>query len=231
MLNRVVWGLGEVIETFWPKMLLSNVDFPALGRPIKQTIPAFIGSYCTILAYSMQKTSDEALVRQIQEGSILAFEILVKRYQTGLSHFVYRIVFDEKTAEEVVQDSFFSVYKSVDRIDTHRKFSTYLFTIAKNQAISALRSLKKTVSLEEETAIETDESIYEKLSAQERHDGIKTALGQISQHNRQIIELYYFADLSYEEIARKVKLPINTVRTRLRRGKAELQKILRYEAD
>src|SRR5437868_10882522 len=108
----------------------------------------------------MDKKTDLELVLAIQEGDILAFEVLVKRYQYGLLAFTYRIVHDEATAQEVVQDAFVKVYKYVDRVDPARKFSTYLFEITKNTAISALRAKKHTVSLEEVGEIAQDESFY-----------------------------------------------------------------------
>jgi RNA polymerase sigma-70 factor (ECF subfamily) len=174
----------------------------------------------------MEKKTDEALVVEIQEGNILAFETLVGRYQRGLLSFVYRIVWDEKTAEEVVQDAFFSVYRSIGSIDTSKKFSTYMFTLAKNAAISALRKRKPSVKLEEMMWVEDDEPFYEKLLRDDLHESVSAAIQSLPHKYQQVIDLYYFQDLSYEEVSQKLKLPVNTVRTHLKRAKEALKKKL-----
>lgn len=179
----------------------------------------------------MQEKSDEELVSEIQTGNVLAFEALVKRYQNRLVGFIYRLTKDYPLSEEIVQDALFSIYKSIDRIDTKQKFSTYLFVVAKNTAISRLRSQKKTISLTEITLAETDEIIYEKLTHNETKETIQRALSSLTSQQREVIKLYYFADLAYEEISQRLKLPLNTVRTHLRRGRESLKKILNYEND
>ena len=178
----------------------------------------------------MEQKTDEELIRQIQKGDVLAFEILVKRYQRRLFSFVFRVVYDAHAAEEVVQDALFGVYKTIDRVNTTKKFSSYLFTIAKNIAISYLRRRKQTVSLEaiEEQASE-EETFYEGFVNAEQQHHLKEAINQLEKKYRDVVTLYYFDDLSYEEISRKLKLPVNTVRTHLFRAKGELRKVLHYE--
>lgn len=178
----------------------------------------------------MDTKTDEALVADIQQGDVLAFEILVKRYQRRLFSFVSHIIYDAHAAEEVVQDALFDTYKTIDRVDTTKKFSSYLFTIAKNKAISYLRRMKHAVSLDatQEQADE-EETIYEHLVEAEKNHRVKDAIDALEEKYRRVITLYYFDDLSYEEISKKVKLPVNTVRTHLFRAKGALRKILNYE--
>jgi RNA polymerase sigma-70 factor (ECF subfamily) len=177
----------------------------------------------------MEARSDEALVASIQEGEVYAFEHLVKRYQRRLHSFVLRAVRDDQAAADVVQESFISVYKTIDRIDTNKKFSIYLFSIARNNSISYLRAKKKQVSLEDIVLIEEDESLYEKIAVGERQHVVRKALSLLEDKYRQVIRLYYFDDLSYEEIGKAMRLPINTVRTHLFRAKEMLRKLLPYE--
>lgn len=177
----------------------------------------------------MHNQTDEALIQCVKEGEITSYELLVKRYEGKLIRFVTRIVKDRHSAEEVVQDSFFAIYTHIDRIDTSRKFTTYLFEIAKNTALSLLRKRKPSVSLEEIEEIATDESLYEYLLGQERADRIGQALDGLDHKYERVIRLYYFDSLSYEEIGRRLKLPVNTVRTHLSRAKRGLKKLLTYE--
>lgn len=174
----------------------------------------------------MRERSDEELVVAVVEGDVFAFEYLVKRYQKRLHSFVLHVVGDDQAAADVVQESFISLYKTIDRVDTKKRFSTYVFSIARNRAISYLRSVQKTVSLEDVVIIDDDESLYEKISAAERRHTVRKALSKLEEKYRKVIRLYYFDDLSYEEISSCMRLPINTVRTHLFRAKEALRKLL-----
>ncbi len=170
--------------------------------------------------------TDQELVRATQEGSIQAFEDLVKKYQNKLVVFVTRLTHDPSLADDIVIDTLFSLYKTIDRVNTSKKFSSYLYTMVRNAAYSALRQQKNHVSLAEALAV-PDEAQHE-YSFVDEHDRqrIQSALQKIPTRYATVLGLYYFDELSYEEIARKVRLPINTVRTHLARGKAALKKIL-----
>lgn len=177
----------------------------------------------------MDERTDEELVKDIQEGSISAFETLVRRYEDRLLSFVYRILENEFDTQEVVQDTFFKVYTVIDQVNPKLKFSSYIFQIAKNASISSLRRRRPSVTLTENTAIETDEKIYENLARQDESQKIKKAIASLPVKYKKVIELYYFYDLAYEEISRKLKIPINTVRTHLARAKTALHKYLKHE--
>jgi RNA polymerase sigma-70 factor, ECF subfamily len=187
------------------------------------TVPDFI---CLLYYNLMEARSDEALVEAIQEGDVFAFEPLVKRYLKRLHSFVLHIVRDDQAASDVVQESLISLYKTIDRIDTTKKFSIYVFSIARNTAISYLRTRKKQVSLEDVVLIDEDEKLYEGLIAADRRHTVGAALAKLEQKYRKVIRLYYFDDLSYEEIGRVMRIPVNTVRTHLFRAKQILKKLL-----
>lgn len=174
----------------------------------------------------MNDLSDEALVYDVQEGSIAAFEVLVARYQTKLHSFVTYLIHDPEAAEDVVQESFISLYKTIDRVDTRKKFSSYLFSVTRNFAISFLRSKKQHAPLREalDTAAgETPEEEYEQKDTAMR---VEKALDMIDNKYRKVLSLYYYDNLSYEEIGKRLDIPVNTVRTHLRRAKEALKKVL-----
>ena len=178
----------------------------------------------------MKTLTDEELVRAIQDGDILAYEELVKRYQHGLFVFVMRIVHDEAVASDITQNSLVKVYQVIDRINTQKKFSTFVFEIAKNAAISELRRKKHQVSLEEIVDFAEEESFLEELYRTDLKNQVRESVLKLPPKYRRVISLYYFEDLSYEEIGKKLRFPLNTVRTHLKRGKKQLKKILqRYE--
>lgn len=172
--------------------------------------------------------TDERLVETVQNGDIAAFEILVKRYQKRLLAFVLRILRDEDDASDAVQEALFKAYKAMDRIDTERKFSTYLFGIAKNEAINLLRRRKKHLTLDTVSVPETGGlTVFEQTAFLELREKLQIALRRMDRKYRKIITLYYFHDLHYDEIAKKLAIPVNTVRTHLKRGKERLGKELR----
>ncbi len=178
----------------------------------------------------MNTKPDEQLVLAIREGNVLAYEELVKRYQRGLYVFVFRIIHNEDAAKDIVLESLFKVYQNIDKIDVKRKFLTYVFEIAKNAAISELRRQKYNVSLEEIVDVQEEESFVEELYRSDMAQQIRQEISKLSSKHQQVIRLYYYEELSYEEISAKLKVPLNTVRTYLRRAKIQLKhKLLTYE--
>ncbi len=177
----------------------------------------------------MNRKTDEELVTAVRQGDIASYEKLVTRYQRGLYSFIMRFLHDEAMAADVVQESLFKVYQVIDRIDTSKKFSTFVFEIAKNNAISLLRKQKKNVSLENVADVEEDESFIEQYLRADVADSVRVAVNTLPEKYRDVITLYYFDDLSYEEVSKTLHVPINTVRTHLKRAKEQLKKIIPYE--
>src|SRR4030042_3294402 len=178
----------------------------------------------------MNRQTDEELVRMVQEGDIIAFETLVRRYQQRLFVFVNRFVRSDKDSEEIIQDSLVKLYVNIGAVDTEKRLSSYLFGIAKNTAYTLLRKRGfPAIPFDDVEEIETDARIYEKLVQKENNETVRKALSSIDHKYRKILKLYYFDDLSYEEISERESLPLNTVRTRLRRAKDALKLILSYE--
>lgn len=165
-------------------------------------------------------------MREVQTGSISAFETLVRRWEKPLISFVHRIVNNRHESEDIVQDTLFSIYRGVDRIDTAKKFSSYLFTAAKNTALSHIRKHKITVPLNEHVAGDDDETLYDHMEKEETSKQLREIMQKLDLQYRQPLELYYFFDLSYEEISRKLQIPLNTVKTNIRRGKEALKELL-----
>jgi RNA polymerase sigma-70 factor, ECF subfamily len=170
--------------------------------------------------------SDRELIQEIQNGNILAYEQLVCRYQRGLYVFVLRRVGNEHEAQEIVQDALYKVYQTIDRIDVERKFSTYVFEIAKNLAISFLRVRKPKISLDIVAQMNDDTSLYEAIAKKETRETVQKAVRQLPKNYRDVITLYYFRDLSYVEVGKSLGIPLNTVRTHLRRARKLLKQLL-----
>ncbi|HSX48850.1 MAG TPA: RNA polymerase sigma factor [Candidatus Saccharimonadales bacterium] len=169
---------------------------------------------------------DRNLVNEIKNGNVLAFEILVKRYQRPFYSFVFKITGNDLIVEDILQETFLKIYKNIDKFDIKRKFSTWAFEIAKNTAISHLRKEKSKVSLKN-IDISIDETHYENAIKQENKRVIGKILNKMDSKYKSAVKLFYFDELSYKEISDKLNLPINTVRTRISRGKKIVSDVLR----
>ena len=177
----------------------------------------------------MSEFTDEQLVALIKKGEILSYEELVHRYEEKLLRFVRRWLRDSHDVEEVVQDSLFKMYLGINKIDEKRKFSSYLYAIAKNESISKIRSKKDTLPLLEYVIGADGEKIYEKLINREKNDLLHQAMNKLSEIQKSVLKMYFFEELSYKKIQAKLGLPINTVKTLLRRSKINLAKKLKNE--
>jgi RNA polymerase sigma factor (sigma-70 family) len=155
--------------------------------------------------------------------------VLVRRFEKKLYMFVFGIVKREDDAKDVVQDTFIRVYEHVDRFDVRRNFSAYLYASAKNEAISLLRKRKHSVSLEDIELVDEKQKPEEALMTKSTNEALHRAIGTLDGKYQRVVRLYYFHDLSYEEIAHRLSLPLNTVRTYLRRAKIQLKSLLAHE--
>jgi RNA polymerase sigma-70 factor (ECF subfamily) len=175
----------------------------------------------------MYDEPDEGIVAKIQAGEIQLFEVILRRYQKKLLTFIYSIVGSEADADDIVQDAFISVYKHIDNLDPARKFSPYLFQTAKNMAYSFFRERpRRQVNLDNIGEIEFDAGIFEQLVEEEEYNKVKQILSRMDIKYSRMLRYYYLEDLSYMEISRKEKIPLNTVRTRIKRAKDIFRKLL-----
>jgi RNA polymerase sigma-70 factor (ECF subfamily) len=162
----------------------------------------------------------------------------VSRYEKRVINYVYRITHRYEEAHDLAQEIFVKVYLALDRYDPKYQFSTWLFRIAQNSAIDALR--KKSISevplarpaSDEEGAPREREfadggvSPYRALKNKQLSAAIDTAVAKLPSDYRELIQLRHFAELSYEEIASMKKLPLGTVKNKLFRARNLLKDAL-----
>lgn len=184
-----------------------------------------------------EQLDDRTLVTRILGGEADLFTTLVTRYEKRVINYVYRITHRYEDAHDLAQDIFVKVYLALDRYDPKYQFSTWLFRIAQNSAIDALR--KKTLQEVSLTRPTEDEpggkerefadhgvSPYRALKNKELSAAIDEAVGKLPSDYRELIQLRHFAELSYEEIASMKKLPLGTVKNKLFRARNLLKDAL-----
>jgi RNA polymerase sigma-70 factor (ECF subfamily) len=181
---------------------------------------------------------DRTLVERILGGDRDLFTTLVGRYEKRLINYVYRITHRYEEAHDLAQEIFVKVYLALDRYDPKYQFSTWLFRIAQNSAIDALR--KKSISEVPLARQSSDEepqgkerefaddgiSPYRALKNKQLSAAIDKAVERLPADYRELIQLRHFAELSYEEIASMKKLPLGTVKNKLFRARNLLKESL-----
>lgn len=180
---------------------------------------------------------DRSLVGRILGGERDLFTTLVARYEKRIINYVYRITHRYEEAHDLAQEIFVKVYLALDRYDPKYQFSTWLFRIAQNSAIDALR--KKSIaevplgrpaddepSPKEREFADDGVSPYRALKNKQLSAAIDDAVGKLPADYRELIQLRHFAELSYEEIASMKKLPLGTVKNKLFRARNLLKEAL-----
>lgn len=190
-----------------------------------------------MLDKSLTELSDEELIAEYQQNNTLqAFEILVQRYKNPLTNFVYRFLGDYEACTDVVQETMIKFYKNKDSYKSVAKFSTWIYTIAGNLARTEYQRRKRRQFFSINSYGEEKEN-YEIPDERYRPDvitdsGIKDkiiqkALLKVSTAYRQAVILRDIQELSYEEIAEIMGIEVGTVKSRINRGRAQLQKLLK----
>jgi len=181
------------------------------------------------------KYSDEKLILRFQEGDINAYNELVKRYKDRLLNFVLRYFNNVEQAEDVVQDTLIKLYTHASYYKNVAKFSTWIFTIAKNNALTELRKnkRKKTDSLWTDDGQVIDinskeESLDSKVQNEIAIDQLNKFLDEIPENFRMAVVLRDFQELSYEEISKILEIPIGTIKSRINRGRIRLAEKMKH---
>jgi RNA polymerase sigma-70 factor, ECF subfamily len=182
---------------------------------------------------------DAELVRRILAGEEWLFETLVRRYQQRVVAHLARMTRNWDDALDLAQEIFLKVFQALPRYRPEFKFSTWLFRIAANAGIDALRKRRlRTVPLEapigdEEGPVREFPSAepdpYSVLRNTERRRSLEEAIADLPPEFRELISLRHFAGLSYEEIAETKRMPLGTVKNKLFRARAVLKSRLAGE--
>ena len=180
-----------------------------------------------------ESVSDIELFERTSNGDEDAFVQIVNRYKNQLYGFLRRMVSDSSDAEDLLQQTFFRVYKkSLDncRIES---FSSWIFTVAANLARDELRRRarigRKTFTLDDgyaETIADRKAKTVEEVAHAELRERIEWAVGCLDERYRAVFVLRDIEGMSYEEIARVLRIRIGTVKSRLNRARLKLRILL-----
>lgn len=176
-----------------------------------------------------ESISDAECVRRIiQRGETDAFEILVRRHEKTIFNLVYRMLGDYDDAAEVSQEVFLSAYRAIGQFRGDANFSTWLYRIALNHATTRRRNLhsrqQKNLPLDDlEPLKDPQPGPVETLEKKEIRERVQLALNRLEPDDATVILLRDLQDISYEEVARMLEIPVGTVKSRLHRARQALK--------
>lgn len=170
---------------------------------------------------AQRHAEDVALVRRIMGGDEDAFRALVERYQKRLYWLAYDILLDGEEARDAVQEAFIRVHAALDRYDPQRDFQNWIYRIARNLAIDALRRRRRRATLvgEIEPLLAPQEGQEPGASVNETRERVDRALAQLPMEYRLALTLREFHGLSPREVARVTDCTYPTARWRLHRAR------------
>lgn len=181
---------------------------------------------------NLKKLSDEKLAAQFKKGNEQAFSILMARFQRPIYNYLYKFLRHNEMVEESFQEVFLRVVRSIKDYKPSSKFSTWVYTIARNYAIDVLRKQKFRRHLSLDQSIknggeDSDTNFYnfnpsddhtseQIVLTHEVQDQLQTILEQINPEQREVFLLRETQDLSFEQISEITGVSVNTVKSRMR---------------
>ena len=174
-------------------------------------------------------TTDDILVQRILKGDRPAFRMLVNRYQNLVFTLVLRIVGTREEAEEIAQDVFMKVYSNLSSFEGKAKFSSWIYRIAYNTALTKIRNQRPDISsLDNE---KTADAMTNKVGSVVYNDAEKTfrveyvskAINMLEPEDATVITLFYLSEQSIDEIAQILNIEPNAAKVRLHRARKKLR--------
>lgn len=176
----------------------------------------------------MEQLTDEQLVDHVRQGDEEAYRFLIERHKNYIYTLVYRMVEHRETAEDLTQEIFIKLYRSLVHFRGDAKFTTWVYRLTVNLVTDYRRAQRR----------KPYEAILDKVKGwfgnreeepeavalqKEEQQTVQRLLSELPDKYRLIMYLYHYKQLSYQEIAEVTQLPLKTIETRLYRGKALLK--------
>ncbi len=181
----------------------------------------------------MTELTDEQIAFKVQSGEIDSFGLLVERYEEKLKRYGFKFLSQKDDLDDVLQVVFLKAFENIKSFDPKRKFSSWLYRIAHNELINHLKK-RKFLSLSlfdldtflpqssKENERETKENALDVLKEKEK---IEQCLNSLKPSQRELLILYYFENLTYQEIATILQVPISTVGVKIKRAKQKVKQL------
>jgi RNA polymerase sigma factor (sigma-70 family) len=182
------------------------------------------------------RASDDEIIAAIRKGEKRQFSFLVDRYKDRAMTLAVRMVRNREEAEEIVQDAFVRAYNGLKQFEGKAAFSTWLYRIVYNLCLTKINRMQARPRFldtegEAEILFADEQAVdpYEGLETKEVVALVKKIIDQMPERYSSVLSLFYFQELSYDEICGVTGLPLGTVKAHLFRARTMLQKRLAQE--
>ncbi len=173
----------------------------------------------------LKKISDEQVVDYVRNKDQEAYLEIVLRYQEKLTRYANYLIRDENKSEDVVQNTFIKAFINLNSFNIKKKFSTWIYRIAHNEAINEILKHKHEIPILEDMDFESNEDMEMDFSKNETKEKIQDCLSKIPPLYSEPLSLFFLEEKSYEEISDILRIAIGTVGTRINRAKILMKKI------
>jgi RNA polymerase sigma-70 factor (ECF subfamily) len=178
--------------------------------------------------------TDEEIAKHVQGGKTELFGEIIERYEAKLLRYARKFLLQKQDAEDKVQEVFIKAYVNIQSFNVSRKFSSWIYRIAHNEFINAIkkRGSESVLFFDPDTIFPhplSKEEADKPANQKEIKDLLDKTLDQIDPKYREPLVLYYFEDLDYKTISEILEIPISTVGVRLKRGKESMRKLIEKE--
>jgi RNA polymerase sigma-70 factor (ECF subfamily) len=174
----------------------------------------------------MSDFQDDALVTLARAGSSEAFDELMGRYQAPVTRLTYRLTRDADEAKDIAQDAFLRAYRRLETFHPDRPFARWLFVIARNASLDAIRRRRRAAALPASDQLPAELGPEDYALRNDEAERVQHALDELPEHYRSVLQLYYVSGFRYREIADALGIPLGTVKTYLSRAKRRLREEL-----
>jgi RNA polymerase sigma factor (sigma-70 family) len=176
----------------------------------------------------------ETVIQRCLQGDQSAWDLIVRQHWRKVFNVAYKFVGKHDEAEDLAQDIFLKVFKSLDTFDRRANFQTWLISVSRNLCIDHYRSVRKEretinrdVDASELSPASPDESPFDAIEQRDRVMLLRQALAALPESLRTAVLMRDIQELSYQEIADGLRLPEGTVKSRINRGRTELARQIR----
>jgi len=174
---------------------------------------------------NISQQSDEQVVELVRTKDQEIFSEIINRYQIKLLRYATYLTQDDYLAADVVQETFIKAFINLQSFNVKKRFSSWIYRIAHNQAINALKKQKKYSPIIDNLDISSDQDIEGDLLQSELRDQVQNCLEYLPILYREPLTLFYLEKKSYKEISDILRIPTKTVATRISRAKKQIRVI------
>lgn len=175
----------------------------------------------------MDAPSDRDLILNARRGNAEAFGQLVARHQTSVFNVCYRILHERGEAEDMAQEAFIRAHARLGSFDVERPFGPWIRRVAANVCLNYLESQKVTAEFDDEKDADESQNLEKQVEVKERSEQIRAALASLPVNYRAVVELRHYQEMSYDEIAVELKIPLSDVKSNLFRARKLLAEKLK----